>query len=51
MKTAVAFLLAAVIALPVLHMPTKADFAAYAEAQAKARIGAQIIADNMHRMQ
>jgi hypothetical protein len=51
MKTFLGLVLAAVIALPVMHFPSKADLAAYAEAQATAQIGAQIVADNLHRMQ
>lgn len=51
MKLIAALLLTAAVALPALRLPAKADFAAYAEAQAKAQIGAQLVADNLHRMQ
>ncbi len=50
MKLLAALLLTAAVAIPAFRLPDKADLAAWAEAQARAQVGSQLIADNMHRM-
>ena len=50
MKSLIGFAAAAVMILGLSFMPARADFAAWAEAQARAAVAAQMVADNMHRM-
>jgi hypothetical protein len=50
MKLLAGLLLTAAIALPTLRTARQVDFAAFAEAQARAQVGSHLVAENMHRM-